>query len=281
VAKVSLSNGHVGDIRQNKTLGLSGVASASATASTGKSKGTFSSTTSGFGTQTSATQDASTQSDSSQPDAQPTSHSPAAVPAPVVVSNSSSDAALAQAAAITSNAAGHQSAASSSVAGRVTDSTSAADHSNNLQTPSAEPASTQASTGINAARLIQNIGQTEMRVGMHSIEFGNISVRTSVSQQQMSAQISVDHSGLGAAISEKISSVQEKLGSEHGVSASIQVNQNGASFSDAREQSSQRDQKPSFQLSPLAQADTGTEVDHSILRAPPSSGESYRLDIRA
>ncbi|MGA8940620.1 MAG: hypothetical protein WB439_15770, partial [Acidobacteriaceae bacterium] len=46
-------------------------------------------------------------------------------------------------------------------------------------------------SGINAARVIQTMGQTEMHVGMHSNEFGNISIRTAISQQQMVAQISV------------------------------------------------------------------------------------------
>ena len=36
-----------------------------------------------------------------------------------------------------------------------------------------------------------------MRVGMHSTEFGDISIRTTLSQQQMLAQISLDHSDLG------------------------------------------------------------------------------------
>jgi len=73
-----------------------------------------------------------------------------------------------------------------------------------------------AAAGINSARLIQTMSESEMRVGMHSAEFGDISIRTSVSQQQLTAQISVDHSELGSAISAHLPSLQSKLGSEFG-----------------------------------------------------------------
>ena len=63
---------------------------------------------------------------------------------------------------------------------------------------------------INSARLVQSISETEMRLGMHSAEFGDISIRTSVSQQQMQAQISVDHDELGNAISAHIPVTSDK-----------------------------------------------------------------------
>jgi len=44
-------------------------------------------------------------------------------------------------------------------------------------------------SGINSAKLMQTMSESEMRVGMHSSEFGNISIRTTVSQQQMQAQM--------------------------------------------------------------------------------------------
>ena len=66
-----------------------------------------------------------------------------------------------------------------------------------------------ATTVINSAKLIQAMGQTEMRVGLHTTDFGDISIRTSGSQQQMSAQISLDHSELSQTIADHIAAVKQ------------------------------------------------------------------------
>ncbi len=89
-------------------------------------------------------------------------------------------------------------------------------------------------SGINSAKLIQTMGETEMHVGMHSVEFGDISIRTSLSQQQMVTQISLEHNDLSQMISSHLSTVQAKLGEEYGLHASIQVNSQGAPMSGGR-----------------------------------------------
>jgi hypothetical protein len=137
-------------------------------------------------------------------------------------------------------------------------------------------------SGINTAKLIQTMSETEMRVGMSSAEFGNISIRTSISQQQMVAQISVDHSDLSQAISAHVSSVQTKLGDDHGIHALIEVNNQGASpFGDSGH-SSQREQR-AFVSSARAESTIGaTEIDNGMnLGALVSVGNEQRLDIRA
>jgi hypothetical protein len=138
------------------------------------------------------------------------------------------------------------------------------------------------SAAINSARVIQSMNETEMRVGMRSSEFGDISIRTSVTQQQMQAQISVDHSELVSALSAHIPAVQAKLGADYGLHASIEVSQGGASFSGNQGQSSQKDYKP---FTPFAQIDgaaSPTESDKGIVRpAAATVGEGSRLDIRA
>src|SRR5208283_1166105 len=92
---------------------------------------------------------------------------------------------------------------------------------------------------------------TEMRLGMHSTEFGDIAIRTSVSQQQLMAQISVDHSELGNAISAHLPSLESKLGSEFGLHASIEVNQLGGSATGGNGQSSHQNHKMTSQSAPL------------------------------
>lgn len=85
--------------------------------------------------------------------------------------------------------------------------------------------------GINTARLIQTMSETGIQVGMRSAEFGDVSIRTMVSQQQMMTQISVDHGDLGRAIAAHVPAIQAKLGDELGMRSAIQVNQTGTSFS--------------------------------------------------
>jgi hypothetical protein len=126
------------------------------------------------------------------------------------------------------------------------------------------------------------MGQTEMRVGLHTSEFGDISIRTSVSQQQMQAQISLDHPELSQAIAAHISSVQTKLGDEHGIQASIQINNQGTSHSSDSGQPSHR-QQSSFSSftgqtvnAEYAEAENGMSL--GVLAA---TGNEHRLDIRA
>jgi Rps23 Pro-64 3,4-dihydroxylase Tpa1-like proline 4-hydroxylase len=136
-------------------------------------------------------------------------------------------------------------------------------------------------TAINSAKLIQAMGQTEMRVGLHTSDFGDISIRTSVSQQQMQAQISVDHSELSQTIAAHISSVQTKLGDEHGIQASIQIDNRGSSQSSNSEQSSQKQQNAFAGSARSADAADRTESDKGInLGMLVAASDNHRLDIR-
>jgi len=137
-------------------------------------------------------------------------------------------------------------------------------------------------SGINSAKLIQAMSGTEMRVGMHSSEFGDISIRTSVSQQQMLAQISLDHSELSQAMSAHISSVQAKLGDEYGIHASIEIDNQGSSLSGDSGQSSQRQHGSSAGLTRGESAADPAEADMGISTGMlVAAGNGRRLDIRA
>jgi hypothetical protein len=138
-----------------------------------------------------------------------------------------------------------------------------------------------ATQGINTANVIQKMNETEMRVGMHSAEFGEISIRTSVSQQQMTAQISVDHGDLGKAISAHIPAMEAKLGGDFGLRALVQVNQSGMSFSGERGYSPQREQRPFVQAAQAEGVSAITEIDSAAPRLAAVAGDGYRLDIRA
>jgi hypothetical protein len=135
-------------------------------------------------------------------------------------------------------------------------------------------------SGINSAKLIQTMGETEMHVGMHSAEFGDISIRTSLSQQQMVTQISLDHNDLSQAISSHLSTVQAKLGEEYGLRASIEINNQGALFSGGQGDSQQRDQQPPGRFTSGARAgpvERSESVSSVVGRS--SAGSGHGLDI--
>ena len=89
--------------------------------------------------------------------------------------------------------------------------------------------------------LMQAMSESEMHIGLSSSGFGDISIRTSVSNHQMLAQISLDHSELSQAISAHVSSVQAKLSDDYGLRASIEINNLPSSHSGEPGGSSQRE----------------------------------------
>lgn len=136
-------------------------------------------------------------------------------------------------------------------------------------------------SGINTAKLMQTMGETEMHVGMHSEEFGDISIRTAISQQQMVAQISLDHNGLSQAITNHVLDVQTKLSEEYGLRASIQVNQQTAPFSGDNggssqgETNSQRRSARGTSAEPIALTESGGSMGAIV-----ASIEGRGLDVR-
>jgi hypothetical protein len=65
---------------------------------------------------------------------------------------------------------------------------------------------------ISTAKLIQTMGQTEMRVGLHSNEFGNISISTSATRDLVSTQISLDHGELAKVLATHLPEIQARIG---------------------------------------------------------------------
>jgi len=130
------------------------------------------------------------------------------------------------------------------------------------------------------------LSESEMRVGLHTAEFGSIAIRTSIAQQQMVARISLEHGDLGQAIAIHAPLVETKLGSEHGLHARIEVHEQAGMFSGDSQGSSQREQRTPAQsvwrggASDAADIDTaegvtmlsGLEMDYP---------RGYQLDVQA
>jgi len=88
---------------------------------------------------------------------------------------------------------------------------------------SASQAATAAAPSINTAKVLETIHGTELRLGLHSTEFGSISIATSVSSAGITAQIALDHGALGKALATHLTSMEEKLGSSFGLPAKVEL----------------------------------------------------------
>lgn len=169
----------------------------------------------------------------------------------------------------------------STTAGVATGATHHADAAPATVSAQVEAGDGTASSGVNTARVIQSMSESEMRVGMRSTEFGDISIRTAVSQQQMVTQITVDHGDLGRAIALHAPAAQTKLGDDFGLHASIEVTQSGTGFTGERGNTPQQQQR--F-FAGTVQADTAmpsAETESMSSRALAGTADADRLDIRA
>lgn len=102
-----------------------------------------------------------------------------------------------------------QSASSASASAGNSAASSAAGHPGIAQPL---PASVQIQETIHTAQLIQSVNGSEMRVGIHTAEFGKISISTSASRNALSAQIALDHTELAKVIADNIPQIHEALG---------------------------------------------------------------------
>lgn len=138
-----------------------------------------------------------------------------------------------------------------------------------------------ASSGVNTAKLIQTMGESEMHVGMRSTEFGDISIRTTMSQQQMVTQISLSHNDLSQAISAHVATVQAKLGEDYGLPTSIVVNNQGSPLSGESGNSSRQEQQPysRFTGSESSMFSAGGDGEKGLGMAT-HAGSGHGLDIR-
>ena len=173
-----------------------------------------------------------------------------------------------------------------SIATRTANTPIDASHSGGLrQTVEAsdtDVAPAMATSAISDARLMQTMNESQMRIGLSSNAFGDISIRTSISGHQLVAQISLDHGELSQAMTAQVSSVQTKLNDEHGLHALIEINHHSSPQSADAESSSQRER--SSATAPLASSNVAVlpEERSSLSQETNVNADNEtRLDIRA
>ncbi len=150
--------------------------------------------------------------------------------------------------------------------------------------------STQSTQALNSAQLIQSVHGSEMRLGMNSAEFGNISINTSINHQTLSAQILMDHSALGSALAMHLPAIEEKLGSAYGLQAKVELRDTATSNSTASDSNSSQSSgerrsqgdntgRPAGGLQSSIGALTSSNFTSSSSSTSMAAGTS-RLDIR-
>jgi hypothetical protein len=145
----------------------------------------------------------------------------------------------------------------------------------------------QAVPVINTAKLIQSMGQSEMRVGMRSTDFGNISISTSATRDLISAQISLDHGELARTLATHLPEMQAKFGGNQAMNVRIDMNGQpagqgagtSAGMSNGSADQSRGDRQQRSSGTPRQAGDVFAGQLNSIPTAVLPSAES-RLDLR-
>lgn len=152
--------------------------------------------------------------------------------------------------------------------------------STSLPASSGDGVESMGSSGVNTAKLLQTLSETQMQVGMRSAEFGDISIRTVVSQQQMVAQITVDHGDLSRAIAQHAPAAQAKLGDDLGLRAAIEVTHSGTGFSNEGG-NAQQEQRSFVRPVEALGVSSSAETESITPRTAATAEDADRLDIRA
>jgi hypothetical protein len=105
------------------------------------------------------------------------------------------------------------------------------------------PVAVSSPLSLHSARLLESLGQSELRVGMKMGDLGNVEIRTQLHHDQLRAEISVERGDLGRSLAAEMPAVQQKLRDHDIPLASIVVNHQAAAGSGSFERGSQQQQQ--------------------------------------
>jgi hypothetical protein len=130
---------------------------------------------------------------------------------------------------------------------------------------------------------MQNMHGSEMRVGMNSAEFGNISISTAVSHQAVSTQITLDHAELGRMLAVHLPSIEQKLGTAYGLQARVELRDsnnlaNGDTSGSAQNNNRQSQGRSAGTGSP-APSTSALIAASAAVNSPSLPASTSRLDI--
>jgi flagellar hook-length control protein FliK len=129
---------------------------------------------------------------------------------------------------------------------------------------------------VNTAKLVQNLSQSELRLGMQSREFGSVDIRTSVARHVFSAQISVEHSDVARNLASDLPALMDRLADQQVLVGNIQVHNSGLSTSSGLAQDAQaQGGKP--QVASFVGKSDAEAIHPAVIESISAGG---RLDIR-
>jgi flagellar hook-length control protein FliK len=77
---------------------------------------------------------------------------------------------------------------------------------------------------VQSARVLERMGQTEMRVGVNTASFGNVELHATVNQDQIGASVATSHLELHAALMAEMPSLQRAMEQHHLRLDSLELN---------------------------------------------------------
>jgi hypothetical protein len=129
---------------------------------------------------------------------------------------------------------------------------------------------------IHSAKLVERIGEAELRLGIRAGEFGSVDIRTSMVRNQFTAEISVERGELGRVMAAELPSLQNRLAEQRVPMASIVLQNHTGSQSSASEQQKPRDGQPAYTMNPASAREEGPMP---ALVALEGTTPASRLDI--
>ena len=86
------------------------------------------------------------------------------------------------------------------------------------------------------AGMVRSMNGSQVQVSLRSEDFGKVTVHAGYARDTLSAQITLESSPLGAALSTHVTGLEQKLAGEHGIRTSIQISTGGETGSESRQQ---------------------------------------------
>ena len=140
-----------------------------------------------------------------------------------------------------------------------------------------ESSSPYSTSIVHSAKLVERIGETELRLGIRAGEFGSVDVRTSMVRNQFTAEISTERGELGRALAAELPSLQNRLTDQRVPVANITVQNHTGGQSAPSEQQTPRHGQQGYSTNPGSGREEGPVPAFVALEA---TAEASRLDIR-
>jgi flagellar hook-length control protein FliK len=130
---------------------------------------------------------------------------------------------------------------------------------------------------VHSAKLVERIGEAELRLGIRAGEFGSVDIRTSMVRNQFTAEISVERGELGRLMAAELPSLQNRLAEQRVPVTNITIQDHTGSNSSASEQQKPRDGRQVYETNPAGVREQGLTT---VFVAPEvTAPSSSRLDV--